>query len=313
MHQEGVFVGIDVSSEKLDVAWHGEETTRALSNDDAGIEELVGLLREKAVALVVLEATGGYEAAVVAALSLAGLSVAVVNPRQVRDFAKATGKLAKSDAIDAAVLAHFGAAVRPQVRALGDEQARELKQVVARRRQLQEMITAERNRLRLSGKAVGPRIEAHIEWLESELKDMDRQLRGCLRASPVWREKDELYRSVPGVGPILSATLLAELPELGSLNRKKVAALAGVAPLNRDSGKWRGRRCIWGGRASIRSALYMGALAATRCNPVIREFYERLVAEGKPFKVALTACMRKLLVILNAMACSGKPWSPVGA
>ena len=313
MGQDGVFVGIDVSSQKLDVAWHGEETVRTASNDEAGIEELVGWLQGKGVTLIVLEATGGYEAEVAIALSLAQLPVAVVNPRQVRDFAKATGKLAKSDAIDALVLAHFAAALRPEARALGDEQTRELKQIVERRRQLQEMLTAERNRLRLCGPVVRPRLEAHIEWLKGELKDLDRQMRRALRASAVWREQEKLYRSVPGVGPILAATLMAELPELGRLNRKKIAALVGVAPFNRDSGKRRGKRCIWGGRGTVRAVLFMATVSAIRCNRVIRGFFQRLEAAGKPYKVAMTACMHKLLLILNSIACSGKPWSPAYA
>ena len=311
MRQEEGFVGIDVSSQTLDVAWHGEETVRTASNDEAGIEELVGWLQDKGATLIVLEATGGYEAEAAIALSLAQLPVAVVNPRQVRDFAKAAGKLAKSDTIDALVLAHFGAAMRPQVRALGDEQTRELKQIVVRRRQLQEMLTAERNRLRLCGKAVRPGVEAHIEWLKSEVKDLDRRMRRELRASPVWRAQEKLYRSVPGVGPILAVSLLADLPELGRLNRKEIAALVGVAPFNRDSGKWRGKRCIWGGRASLRATLYMATVTAVRHNPVIREFFERLKTDGKPYKVAMTACMRRLLVIVNAIASSGKPWTPV--
>jgi transposase len=280
-----------------------------VSNDEVGIEELVGWLQGSGVTLIVLEATGGYEAEVAIALSLAQLPVAVVNPRQVRDFAKATGKLAKSDAIDALVLAHFASAMRPEARPLSDEQTRELKQIIVRRRQLQEMLTAERNRLRLCGPVVRPGVEAHIAWLKGELKGMDGQMRRALRASPVWRAQAKLYRSVPGVGPILAASLLADLPELGRLNRKKIAALVGVAPFNRDSGKWRGKRCIWGGRASLRATLYMATLSAKRCNPVIREFFQRLEAEGKPFKVAMTACMRKLLVILNAIAGSGRSWS----
>jgi len=311
MAQEGRFVGIDVSSQKLDVAWHGEATVRTVDNDEAGIEELVRWLQGSGVTLVVLEATGGYEAEAAIALSLAGLPVAMVNPRQVRDFAKAAGRLAKSDAIDALVLAHFAAAMRPEARGLSDEQTRELKQIMVRRRQLQEMITAERNRLRLCGPVVRPGVEAHIEWLKGELKDLEGQMRRALRASVVWRAQAKLYRSVPGVGPILAASLLAELPELGRLNRKEIAALVGVAPFNRDSGKWRGKRCIWGGRAGLRTTLYMATVTAVRHNPVIREFFERLKREGKPYKVAMVACMRKLMVIVNAIAGSGKPWSPV--
>lgn len=310
MHQEGRFVGIDVSSQQLDMAYHGQEAVYTVTNDDQGIHDLVQRLQRGQVVLVVLEATGGYEAQVVAALAAAGLPVAVVNPRQVRDFAKATGKLAKTDAIDAGVLAHFAQAVRPQPRPLSDQETRQLQQLLARRRQVVEMLTAERNRLHTCGKGVRSRIEAHIDWLNQELKRLDEELQDRLRNSPLWRQKDRLYRSVPGVGSVLSCTLLAELPELGKLNRKQIAALVGVAPLNRDSGKLHGRRCIWGGRAQVRAVLYMAALSATRFNPVIKAFYERLIAAGKVPKVAITACMRKLLVILNAMTRDGTHWNP---
>lgn len=310
MPQEGYFVGIDVSSVRLDVAYHGQEELCEVSNDEPGIARLVERLSGQAIALVVLEASGGHEAALVAALALADLPVVVVNPRQVRDFAKATGKLAKSDALDARVLAHFAQAVRPQPRPIVSGQAKELEQLLARRRQVVEMLTAERNRRRLCGQAVRPRLERHIEWLQEELKELDKQLQERLHSSPLWREKDELYRSVPGVGPVLSCTLVAEMPELGRLHNKQIAALVGVAPLNRDSGQWRGRRSIWGGRANVRAVLYMATLAATRCNVVIKAFYERLVKAGKEHKVAITACMRKLLVILNAMARHGTPWNP---
>ena len=313
MHQEGKFVSIDVSSQQLDMAYHGQEAVYTVTNDDQGIHDLVQRLQRGQVVLVVLEATGGYEAQVVAALAAAGLPVAVVNPRQVRDFAKATGKLAKTDAIDAGVLAHFAQAVRPQPRPLSDQETRQLQQLLARRRQVVEMLTAERNRLHTCGKGVRSRIEAHIDWLNQELKRLDEELQDRLRNSPLWRQKDRLYRSVPGVGSVLSCTLLAELPELGKLNRKQIAALVGVAPLNRDSGKLHGRRCIWGGRAQVRAVLYMAALSATRFNPVIKAFYERLIAAGKVPKVAITACMRKLLVILNAMTRDGTHWNPVPA
>jgi len=313
MHQEGKFVSIDVSSQQLDMAYHGQEAVYTVTNDDQGIHDLVQRLQRGQVVLVVLEATGGYEAQVVAALAAAGLPVAVVNPRQVRDFAKATGKLAKTDAIDAGVLAHFAQAVRPQPRPLSDQETRQLQQLLARRRQVVEMLTAERNRLHTCGKGVRSRIEAHIDWLNQELKRLDEELQDRLRNSPLWRQKDRLYRSVPGVGSVLSCTLLAELPELGNLNRKQIAALVGVAPLNRDSGKLHGRRCIWGGRAQVRAVLYMAALSATRFNPVIKAFYERLIAAGKVPKVAITACMRKLLVILNAMTRDGTHWNPVPA
>jgi transposase len=250
---------------------------------------------------VVLEATGGYQAAVVAALVVAKVPVAVVNPRQVRDFAKALGRLAKTDALDAAVLARFGQVVRPEPRAPIDEATLALEALLTRRRQIVEMITAEGNRLKQSATSVRPSIKAHINWLKHELADINRNLDSAIRDSPVWRETEDLLRSTPGVGRVLATTVLSELPELGKLNRKQISALVGVAPLNRDSGTMRGRREIWGGRASVRSALYMATLAATKHNPVIRRFYERLCQAGKMKKVALVACMRKLLTILNAM------------
>lgn len=264
-----------------------------------------------------LEATGGYELAAVAALAAAGLPVVVANPRQVRDFARATGQLAKTDRIDAGVLALFAERVRPEVRPLPNEEAQELDAVLTRRRQLLEMLTAERNRLgQVAGRGRRPvkkSLKAHIAFLERELRVADTDLGAMVRASPAWREKDDLLRSVPGVGPVLSLTLLAELPELGRLSRREVAKLAGVAPLARDSGTLRGHRYVHGGRASVRAVLYMAALVATRRNPVIRAFYERLLAAGKPKKLALVACMRKLLTILNAMARSGVRWEAPNA
>ena len=236
----------------------------------------------------------------------------MVNPRQVRDFARATGRLAKTDALDAQVLAHFAQAVRPPVRPLRDADTQELLSLTTRRNQVMTMLVGEKNRLGSAIPAVRPRIQAHIAWLEQELADLDQGLRQTLRQSPVWREKDNLLRSVPGVGEQLSVTLLAHLPELGALDRKRIAALVGVAPINRDSGKMRGKRSIWGGRARVRAVLYMAALVGSRYNPVLRDLYQRLLTAGKPKKVALTACMRKLLTILNAMVKSGQPWrSPV--
>ena len=260
-------------------------------------------------AIVVLESTGGLELPSVAALAAAALPVAIVNPRQVRDFARATGTLAKTDALDAIALAHFADAVRPVVRPLKDAETQVLSSLVARRHQVVSIVVAEKNRLRSAITAVRPRIEAHIAWLEQELSDIDEGLRQTLRSSPEWREKDDILRSVPGVGEQLSLALLSQLPELGTLNRREVAALVGVAPFNRDSGTLRGKRQIWGGRARLRAVLYMGAMVASRFNPVIRDFYQRLLAAGKPKKVALTACMRKLLVILNAMLKSRSHWS----
>ena len=237
----------------------------------------------------------------------------MVNPRQVRDFAKSTGQLAKTDRLDARILAHFGEAVRPTVRPLRDAESQVLSATLSRRRQIVEMLTAEKNRLGRAIPEVCNRIQAHITWLKEELKDLDAELRRAVQSSPVWREKDELLRSVPGVGQQVSITLLADLPELGTLGRKQITALVGVAPFSRDSGPHRGKRSVWGGRARVRGALYMGALVAARWNPVIRGFYHRLLAAGKPKKLALTACMRKLLTVLNSMAKTGRPWEPAVA
>ena len=259
---------------------------------------------------IVLEATGSLELPLATQLALADLPVAIVNPRQVRDFAKAMGQLAKTDTIDALVLAHFAQAVRPPARPLTDTQTRELRALTARRRQLVEMLTAEGNRRRTAQESVKPQIDEHIHWLRARIDDIDRDLQNLIRSSALWREREQLLRSVPGVGPTLSANLLAHLPELGSMGRGQIAALVGVAPLNRDSGTFRGKRKIWGGRRDVRSTLYMAALVASRHNPVIRDFYKRLCNAGKPKKVALTACMRKLLVILNSLVKSGQPWQP---
>jgi transposase len=302
-----VFVGIDVSKDQLDVALRPSAERWAVANDDAGIATLVDRLRALTPALIVLEATGGLELPLTGALAV-GLPVVVVNPRQVRDFAKATGKLAKTDALDAAVLAQFAEAVRPALRPLPDAAMQELSGLLARRRQLLEMRTAEQNRLGMARPPVRKGIRAHIAWLDRHLAQTDDDLARAIRESPVWREKDDLLQSAPGVGPGLARTLLADLPELGTLNRKQIAALVGVAPLNRDSGTLRGRRSVWGGRAHVRAALYMSALAATRYNPVIRAFYQRLCAAGKAKKVALTACMHKLLGILNSMVKHRTPW-----
>jgi transposase len=306
-----IFVGIDVSKAGLDVAVRPMGSREFVANDAAGIEILVERLRELQPALIVLEATGGVERAVTRALASAEFPVVVINPRQVRDFAKATGQLAKTDTIDAAVLARFGEAVRPALRPLPDEVTWELRAVVTRRRQLTEMIVAETNRLSGASKAVRKRINAHLRWLETELKRADKDLDQSIRQSPIWRENEDLLRSVPGMGPVISRTLLAELPELGRLNRKQIAALVGVAPLNRDSGTLRGRRSIWGGRATVRAALYMGALVASRRNAVIQTFYRRLRNAGKAPKIALVACMRKLLTILNAMIKHKTHWSEI--
>lgn len=302
------FVGIDVSKDWLDVATRPATKQLRVANDDAGISEIVSELVEQSVTLVVIEATGGLESCVVASLSVAGIGVAVVNPRQVRDFAKSTGRLAKTDVLDSEVLAHFADAIRPQVRELPDEEAKELSALVARRTQVIQMIVSEKNRLKRAVIPVARRLKAHIAYLESELKDIDSELKQTIRNSPLWRAKEDLLKSVPGIGPVSSTTLISGLPELGRLDRKQIAALVGVAPLNRDSGTFRGRRTVWGGRRRVRAVLYMAALVASRSNPVIKAFYDRLLAAGKAKKVALTACMRKLLTILNSMVRNGTQW-----
>jgi transposase len=308
---EKVHVGIDVSKARLDVAVLPSGETFAVTNDEDGIQTLVEkLLQEKAgPTLVVLEATGGLQRPLVAALFASRIASAVVNPRQSRDFAKAIGRLAKTDRIDALVLARFAEAVRPEPKAPLETEALEFQAIVARRRQLIQMMTAEKNRLgAATSRKVRSRLEAHIRWLEKELARIDRDLDEAIADSPTFKENETLLRSVPGVGPVLCRTLLAELPELGSLSPRELSALVGVAPINRDSGTLRGRRGVWGGRARVREALYMAALVATRYNPAIKEFYGRLVASGKPKKVALVACMRKLLTILNAMIRERTPW-----
>jgi transposase len=311
MEDTPIFVGIDVSKARLDIALRPCGATESLPNDEAGTMALVNRLRAVKPVLIVLEATGGIERLVVRALAAAELPVIVANPRHVRDFAKATGQLAKTDRIDAHVLARFAEAVRPALRPLPDALTLELRALTARRRQITEMLTAERNRLAQAHKPVQKRIVSHIRWLEAELERVDEELDKSIRQSPIWREQENLLKSVPGIGPVVSRTLLAELPELGNLSAKQIAALVGVAPFNRDSGSLRGRRSIWGGRAHVRAALYMAALVASRRNPVIRDFYTRLRAAGKLPKVALVACMRKLLTILNAMLKHRVPWCPV--
>jgi transposase len=305
-----MFVGIDVSKAQLDVAVLPDAECWEVRNEEAGIATLVERLRASAPILVVLEATGGYENAVVAALGAAGLPVVVVNPRQVRDFAKATGKLAKTDQIDALILALFAERVRPELRELSTEEAQALEALLARRRQILEMRQAEQNRLEHARGPVKKDLTEHIRYLERRLKRVDGELEERIQESPLWRAKENLLRSVPGIGPVVSRTLIAELPELGRLSHKQIAALVGVAPLNRDSGTLRGKRMVWGGRASVRAALYMGALVGVQRNPVIRAFYQRLRAKGKPAKVALVACMRKLLCIMNSMVRYNRAWDP---
>jgi len=303
-----VFAGIDVAKSHLELALRPGGAPEQFANTEQGISALVARLQAVAPALVVLEATGGLEAALVAALGVAQVPVVVVNPRQVRDFAKASGKLAKTDRLDAQVLAHFGQALRPQPRPLPAAEQQRLAALLARRRQVIEMLTAERNRLATAVPAVRERIAGHIAWLEEELQTLDGTIAQAIQQSPLWRTKEAILRSAKGIGPVVAHTLLIDLPELGTLNRKQIAALVGVAPLNRDSGTLRGRRMVWGGRAHVRTALYMATLSAIRFNPVIRAFYQRLRQAGKPAKVALTACMRKLLTILNAMLKHMTPW-----
>ena len=305
--QQRIHVGIDVSKRTLDVcllpaeASHAESFT--VSNDQEGLDELLGRLQGAATELVVLEATGRYERLAASAIASASIPVAVVNPRQARDFAKAIGRLAKTDKIDAFVLARFARAVDPTPSVIPDEEAQLLQALLARRRQILGMLVAENNRLRMTSSfaALQKRVRAHIKWLEKELSRADSDLDEAIDASSTFKENETLLKSVPGVGPVLARTMLAELPELGTLTHKRLCALVGVAPFNKDSGQRRGKRETWGGRAPVRAALYMGTLVATRYNPIIKEFYERLLATGKPKKVALVACMRKLLSILNAM------------
>jgi len=304
-----IVIGIDISGKFLDIHILPEGIAKRFANDVLGIGEVVELAKEAEASLVVMESTGGLEVALAAECALE-LPTVVMNPRQIRDFARSMGKLAKTDTIDAEVIARFGAAVRPEPRALADEQASRLKALVARRRQVVEMIVSERNRLMRARRLVRERIVRHIEFLKQELSDIDGDIETAIKESPLWREKVERLRGVPGIGTVSCVTLVSELPELGKLNARQISALVGVAPMNRDSGAYRGRRSIWGGRAGVRRTLYMAAPSARRHNPVIREFYERLAAAGKPGKVALVACMRKLLTILNAMLRDAAFWDP---
>jgi transposase len=308
-----LYVGIDVAKDWLDVAVQPAGGPWRVGHDAAGLAELVARLDALAPTLVVLEASGGYERPALAALTAAGLPVALVNPRQARDFARSTGQLAKTDRLDAQALARFAQAVQPPARPAPPAETQALAATLARRRQLLEMLTAEQNRLRTALAPVRPQLEAHIAWLKAAVKEIDGDLARQVAADPTWRERADLLRSAPGVGRVLSVTLLAELPELGRLDRRQLAKLVGVAPLADDSGKRRGKRTIWGGRATVRCTLYMATVAATRFNPVIRDFYQRLQANGKPKAVALVACMRKLLTILNAMLRHGAAWAPAVA
>ncbi len=304
---ERVFIGVDISKDSLDVAIHGVKNLMCASNDQAGIQKVIRLAKKRNAAMVCFEATSGYEMPLYIALSEAGVPVAPINPRQIRDFARSMGKLAKTDTIDARVIAHFASAASG-LKSRPITGTQELKEIVNRRIQLVGMITMESNRLRGAGKDLRAGIEAHIAWLKHELKDMDDSLKKHIEQDPVSRDKDALLQSAPRVGPTVSAALIAQLPELGNMNRRQIAALVGVAPLNRDSGMSRGKRTTWGGRGRVRAAMYMATLAAIQFNPMIRSFYMRLCQAGKVKKVALTACMRKLLTILNAMLKHRVPW-----
>ena len=299
--KSNVYVGVDVSKERLDVAVRPSGEHQSFTNDEAGIAQMTDSLGRLSPEMILFEATGGWQMNAVNALATRQLPVVVINPRQVRDFAKATGQLAKTDAIDAGILAHFAEAVRPEIRELKPLELRKLEALNTRRRQIVEMLTAERNRRITAPEWTRGDIEEHIAILKKRLAAINKDIDKLIRQSPLWREKDKILKSFPGVGPVTASTMLSDLPELGSLNPKAIAALVGVAPLNCDSGKYQGKRKIWGGRACVRSLLYMCAKTAVRCNPVIRGFYERLIAAGKLRKVALTACMHKILIILNAM------------
>ena len=307
--QAKTFIGIDVSKQLLEVAVHEHDYHFRCANKTSAFGELVAELIALRPALIVLEATGGLERTVVATLHHSGLPVVVVNPRQVRDFAKALGQLAKTDRLDARVLAHFAAAIKPPIRPIKSQEEMELDALSGRRDQLVEMLTDEKNRLASAATdGVRAEIQTHIDWLKDRIAELDQQLKKLLQGSARWCAKDQILRSTPGIGAVVSYSLLAQLPELGTLNRQQISKLVGVAPLNRDSGQQRGSRHISGGRAHVRRLLYMAALSACRCNSVIKDFYERLRARQKPFKVAITACMRKLLTIINFMVRNESPW-----
>ena len=302
------FVGIDVAKETCEVCIRPDNIRKSFANDEQGRIEMARLLAETQPVLIILEASGGYEIPVVEVLAVRELKVAVINPRQVRDFAKATGKFAKTDALDAEIIARFAEVIRPDVRPLKDRDAQQLQAFIARRRQLVQMLTEEKNRLPIASSWTRPDIEAHIEWLSECINKVGRDISALIKKTPLWKEKEDLLRTFKGIGPVNACTLLARLPELGHLDSKKIAALVGLAPVNRDSGKYRGRRTIFGGRADVRAALYMASLSAISHNPVIKAFYERLIHAGKLPKVALTACMHKILIILNAMVRTNTPW-----
>jgi len=304
------FIGMDINKEQIDVAMRGKKENWEFSNESDGIQELVSLMKQIRPTLIVVEASGGLEQSVVRALYLEKMPITIVNPTRIRAFARSIGQLAKTDPLDAKVISHFAQAVRPQVRPLRSAEEDHLDALVTRRRQIVQMLTAEKNRRSTTHPELQTSLWDHIAWLKEEQKRLDEAIEAFIQEKAEWKEKAALLRSVPGVGPVTASTLLAELPELGTRNRKQIAALVGVAPINKDSGPKKGKRRVFGGRASVRRTLYMATLVATRSNPVIRTFYERLLASGKEKKVALTACMRKLLIILNAMIRSKKPWQP---
>ena len=307
--EKDIYIGIDIAKDSMEVmAYEGKEHW-AYTNDEKGLSKLLMKMKRLSPCLIVLEATGGYETTVAAELQNKGFPVAVVNPRYIRDFARSTGILAKTDILDAQVIARYAATVKPTPRVLPSEETRELGVIIMRRRQVVTMLTAENNRFQTADPAVKERIKLHIKWLEHELDDINKELKQKVQDNPDWKEKDEILQSVPGVGPNLSTTLLADFPELGKLNRKQVAALGGVAPFNRDSGKLRGKRSIWGGRDMVRTATYMATFSAIRFNPLLKSFFDRLTAAGKSFKTAMVACMRKLLCILNAMLKNRTHWN----
>jgi len=308
LKNKAMFVGIDIAKVSLEIAIDGEQDVCSRNNDDEGIAAVVAQMMDLTPTLIVVEASGGWENNLVAALALANLPVAVVNPTRVRYFAKAHGLYAKTDKLDALLLARFAAVIRPEARSLKTEEQALLSSVVSRRQQLVRMLTMEKNRRHSTHAAMAIQLEEHIQWLETEIATLNERMQDLIHNSALWQANEKILRSVPGVGPMTAWTLLADLPELGTLNRQRIAALVGIAPLNKDSGTIRGKRRIFGGRASVRCVLYMAALSASKYNPVIRDFYQRLLAKGKPKKVALTACMRKLLTILNAMIRDQNLW-----
>jgi transposase len=309
MSTSAYFIGIDVSKDRLDVSVRPSNEKMSFTNGDDDIDLLIQRLQSLQPELIVMEATGSYHQLVLGRLLAVGLAAIAINPRQARDFARAIGRIAKSDSIDADVLAEFGEKIRPQVRAIADQATQELDAICTRRRQLVSMVIAEKNRYPAAPASIRPQIKKHILWLEKQIDELENDLDKLIRSTPAWREKDDLLRSCKGIGPTTSHTMLASLPELGTLSRRRIAALVGVAPFNRDTGKYRGQRHIYGGRTDVRSVLFMATLAAIRFNPVIRAFHKKLIAAGKAKKVAITACMRKLLTILNAMVRNNTRWN----